>query len=74
MWNKDEVKGKGKKVKGKIKDKVGEVIGNPELEAEGERERAEGQVQEGIGKVRRKAEDFMERVDDAIDNKRKNDY
>ena len=73
MWNKDEVKGKGKKAKGKIKDKLGEITGNRELEAEGERERAEGQAQESIGKVRRKAEDFLERVDDDIEKKKRND-
>ena len=72
MWNKDEVKGKGKRIKGKAKDKLGEIIGNPDLEAEGEAERAEGIVQEGYGKVRRKAEDFMERVEDEIDDKRRN--
>src|SRR5262249_34894238 len=72
MWNKDEVKGKGKQIKGKVKDKVGEIIGNPDLEAEGEVENAEGHVQEGIGRTRRKAEDYMERVEDAINNKKNN--
>ncbi|MGH9833008.1 MAG: CsbD family protein [Blastocatellia bacterium] len=51
MWNKDELEGKGKQIKGKVKDKVGEIIGNPELEAEGEAERVEGWVQEGIGRM-----------------------
>ena len=55
MWNKDEVEGKGKQIKGAIKDKVGEVTNNPRLEAEGEAERLEGKIQENVGKVRRKA-------------------
>ena len=36
MWNKDEIKGKGKQIEGAIKVKVGEVTNNPHLEAEGE--------------------------------------
>jgi len=67
MWNKDEVKGKGKKIKGQVKDKVGEVIGNPDLEAEGEAERIEGEVQESFGRARRKIGDVMERVDDEVE-------
>ena len=39
MWNKDEIKGKGKEVKGTIKDKVGELTDNPTLEEEGEEDR-----------------------------------
>ena len=54
MRNKDEVKGKGKQIKGAIKDKIGEVTNNPRLEAEGEAERLQGQVQETVGKGRRK--------------------
>ena len=43
MLNKNEVKGKAKEIKGSIKDKVGEMTGNRNLEAEGEAEEA-GQV------------------------------
>jgi len=71
MWNKDELEGKGKQIKGKIKDKVGEIIGNPELEAEGEAERVEGWVQEGIGRARRKAEEAEEKIEDTV--KKEND-
>jgi len=71
MWNKDEVKGKGKKIKGQVKDKVGELIGNPELEAEGEADRVEGQAQEILGRARREAEKLMERVEDEV--KKEND-
>jgi uncharacterized protein YjbJ (UPF0337 family) len=38
MWNKDEIKGKGKQISGAIKDKTGELIKDPELEAKGEAE------------------------------------
>ena len=70
MWNKDEMEGKGKQIKGGIKDKVGEVTDNPDLEAEGEAERAGGKVQEGVGKVRRKAGDAVKDVGKAISGKR----
>lgn len=54
MWNKDEIEGKGKQIKGAAKDKLGEWSNNPTLEEEGERERAEGNLQEGLGKAKRK--------------------
>jgi uncharacterized protein YjbJ (UPF0337 family) len=62
MWNKDEIEGKGKQIKGAIKDKVGEWTDNPALEEEGEAERAEGKVQETIGTARRKAEEVVDDV------------
>lgn len=66
MWNKDEVKGKGKQIKGAVKDKVGELIGNPELEAEGEVEQTAGEAQQRVGKARRKTGDAVEKVGKAI--------
>jgi uncharacterized protein YjbJ (UPF0337 family) len=54
MWNKDEIKGKGKQIEGAIKDKAGELIGNPNLEAKGETERIAGKLQAKSGKMRRK--------------------
>jgi uncharacterized protein YjbJ (UPF0337 family) len=54
MWNKDEIKGKGKQISGAIKDKTGELIKSPKLEAEGEAEQLAGKVQEKTGKARRK--------------------
>jgi uncharacterized protein YjbJ (UPF0337 family) len=54
MWNKDEIKGKGKQISGAIKDKAGELIKDPKLESKGEAERVEGKIQEQVGKVRRK--------------------
>ena len=54
MWSKDEIKGKGKQISGAIKDKAGELIKDPKLEAKGEAERIAGKVQEKTGKARRK--------------------
>jgi len=55
MWNKDEIKGKGKQISGAIKDKTGELIKDPKLEAKGEAERMAWKIQEKISKGRRKA-------------------
>jgi uncharacterized protein YjbJ (UPF0337 family) len=55
MWNKDEIKGKGKQIEGAIKDKAGKLIGNPKLEAKGKAERTVGKIQEKVGKASRKA-------------------
>ncbi len=35
-WNKDEVDGKFEQAKGTVKNKAGEVLGDRDLEAEGE--------------------------------------
>jgi uncharacterized protein YjbJ (UPF0337 family) len=70
MWNDDEVKGKGKQIKGAIKSKVGKLTGDGDLENEGEAERAGGEVQEKFGNVRKKAGKAIEDVGEAIAGKR----
>jgi uncharacterized protein YjbJ (UPF0337 family) len=65
--NRDEIKGKAEKAKGYVKDKAGEILGNPELEAEGEAERAAGTVREGVGKAKRKVREGIEDVAEKID-------
>jgi len=70
--NRDEIKGKAEKAKGVVKEKVGELMNNPDLEAEGAADRASGTVREGFGKAKRKVkegiEDVAEAVDDASDD------
>lgn len=66
MWNKDEIEGKGKEIKGKVKDKVGEWTNNPRLEEEGEAERAEGKVQGTVGTATRKVKNFVDDVADKV--------
>ena len=44
MWNKDEIKGKGKQIFGAIKHKAGELIKDRKLEVKGEAERIAGKV------------------------------
>ena len=54
MWNKDEVRGKMDRVSGRVKEEVGEMTNNERLEEKGRDERAAGEVEEGLGKGRRK--------------------
>jgi len=60
MKYEDEIKGKGKQVKGKAKEKIGHLAGNPRLEDEGRGEQVRGRVEEGFGKARRKIGDAVE--------------
>ena len=64
--NRDEVEGKFDQAKGKVKEGVGRVLDDPDLEAEGRADNAGGNIQEGFGKVRRKVGDAIEDVGDAI--------
>jgi uncharacterized protein YjbJ (UPF0337 family) len=54
--NKDEIEGKGKQIKGQIREEVGKLTGNKTEQLEGKIEQVEGDVQEGIGKIKRKLE------------------
>lgn len=68
IFNDDEVDGKFEKAKGTVKDKVGEWTDNPDLEAEGETQRAAGETQETWGKFKRGVSDAVDSVGDAISN------
>jgi len=66
MWNKDEVKGKVDRLKGKAKQAAGDLTDNEQLHDEGVADEASGQVREKIGEGKRKVgeaiEDFGKRV------------
>lgn len=66
--NKDEVEGKAENIGGKIKEGIGNLTGDRNLEAEGEADQAEGQTQETWGKVKRGVGDTIDAVGDAISN------
>ena len=53
-----EVRGKAKKIQGRVKEAVGKLTGDSALERKGARQRAEGTIQEGVGKGRRKITDL----------------
>jgi len=62
MKYEDEVKGKGKQVKGAVKEQLGKLTGNRDLERSGTADRVEGDVQEGFGKTKRKIGEAVEKV------------
>ena len=49
----DKVEGKLHKVKGEVKETVGELINDSHLKAEGNVEKKKGDVQEKVGKIKK---------------------
>jgi uncharacterized protein YjbJ (UPF0337 family) len=66
--DRDEIKGKAEKAKGYVKDKAGEILNDPDLEAEGELERGTGAVREGVGKAKRKVKEGVEDISETLDD------
>lgn len=66
MKYEDEVKGKGKQVKGAVKEELGKLIGDRDLEHSGTADRVEGDVQEGFGKTKRKIGEAVEKIGERI--------
>jgi uncharacterized protein YjbJ (UPF0337 family) len=60
--DRDEIKGKAEQAKGYVKEKAGELIDDPELEAEGTAERAGGAIREGFGTAKRKVKEGIEEI------------
>lgn len=60
--DRDEMKGKMDRAKGYVKDKAGEITNDPDLEAEGEVDQAEGRLREGYGAAKRKVKDTVDDV------------
>jgi uncharacterized protein YjbJ (UPF0337 family) len=64
----EEVGGKGQRVKGKVKEGVGKLAGDDDLEAEGQADQAEGRVREGVGKAGRTLSDVADAAKDKLDD------
>ncbi len=64
--DREEIKGKGEKVKGDVKHAVGRATNNPRLEGEGDADRLAGEVREGFGAGRRKVNEALDDIDDAM--------
>lgn len=66
MKYEDELKGQGKQVKGAVKEGLGKLTGDRDLEDSGTADKVEGDVQQGFGKVKRRigeaVEDLGERI------------
>jgi uncharacterized protein YjbJ (UPF0337 family) len=48
---KDQLEGNLHDLKGKVKQKAGQIVNDPNLEAEGEAEKIAGKIQKKIGEV-----------------------
>src|SRR5579864_3665588 len=53
LSTKDQIAGKLREVKGKAKEKAGQLTNNPNLEAEGKGEKLAGKIQEKVGQIER---------------------
>jgi uncharacterized protein YjbJ (UPF0337 family) len=49
----DQIEGKFHEVKGKVKEKAGQVTNNPNLTAEGQDEKLAGKIQEKVGQIKK---------------------
>ena len=48
---KDQLEGNVHEVKGTVKEKVGHVTGNPDMDTDGQDEKVSGKVQEKVGQI-----------------------
>jgi uncharacterized protein YjbJ (UPF0337 family) len=64
--NKDEVEGKWDQAKGAVKENVGRIVDDKELEKEGQADRTSGNFQEGFGTAKRKVGEAVEDIGNAI--------
>jgi uncharacterized protein YjbJ (UPF0337 family) len=69
----DETKGKGEHVRGKIKEGLGDLLGDREMEREGRLEQQKGKAEQDEARARKKAEEARERKLDAEIEKRRTD-
>ena len=60
--NKDELEGKKDQAKGKAKQAWGDVTDNERLHDEGVADEAGGELQEGVGRTRRKVGEAIEDI------------
>ena len=64
--NRDELEGKAEKVKGKVKQGVGDATDNERLHDEGVADEAAGEVQDTAGSARRKVGEAINDLGDRI--------
>jgi uncharacterized protein YjbJ (UPF0337 family) len=64
--NRDELEGKAKALKGKIKQATGDLTNNSRLHDEGVVDEVAGQAQGAVGRVRRKVGETIEDVGKAM--------
>lgn len=60
---------KGEQVKGRVKEAVGDLTGDKDLEAEGKVDRHAGEIKEKVGEVKDKVEDLVDKAKDRLHRK-----
>ena len=58
----DKIKGRGKEVIGAGKEKLGEMTGDEQLQAEGRSQKVAGKVQKAVDRVKGKAQEIRKKV------------
>jgi len=61
--NQDQMKGRGKEVKGNIKEAAGKALGNERMTTEGQAEQVEGKVQKTYGDVKHDVGQAIDKAD-----------
>ena len=64
--NRDELEGKAKAFKGKVKQAAGELTDDQRLHDEGEADEVEGKTQDAVGRARRKIGETIEDIGEAV--------
>lgn len=49
MANEDQVRGKAKDIGGKVKEEVGDAVGNDKMKRDGQADQVEGKAQKKVG-------------------------
>ena len=66
IMNKDELDGKARAIKGKVKQGIGDITDNERLRSEGVADEAAGDVQDTLGRGRRKIGEAIENVGEKL--------
>jgi len=66
MWNRNERDGKIDQAKGRVKQAVGDLIGDKDLKAEGQVDETAGRVEEAVGQLKRKTLTAIEQIAEAV--------
>ena len=64
--NRDELEGKGKALKGQIKQAAGDLTNNPGLHDEGVADEVAGKTQDAVGRVKRTVGEAIKDLGNAI--------
>lgn len=65
----DRVDGTGKQITGSVEEKAGQVTGDKDLQAKGQDEKSEGELQDAWGKVKDAAREFGQSIESKFSSK-----